>query len=214
MVYRTKKNTNIYICCSPNKPLRKSMRRNIPAIFAISALVILILCSGCAMPGSETPVNAGLSQITTPEISSYISFEEAKQKFEDYNTNGSSSEKLPVFYLFSRDVDGSGNALTWLFGVREGTETKLLMYDRTGWKTIPWSATFPSEEIMLNQVVSPNTLFSQNSQAIRSTSSPSVPERRDLVLKQGRYTLTINSNNTSRTLTFDATSGALITDNV
>ena len=190
------------------------MRRNILTILAILLFGILILCSACALPGSQKPVNVGLSQITTPEISPYISFDEAKQKFGDYTTDGSSREKLPVFYIFSRDVDGSGNAIAWLFGVREGTETKLLMYDRTGWKTIPWSATFPSEEIMLNQVISPDTLFSQNKEVIRSSSSPSVPERRDLVLKQGKYTLTINSNNTSRTFTFDATSGALITNNV
>ena len=187
------------------------MRRNIPQIFAILLLSILVLCTGCVMPGSEKPVvNVGLSQVTTPEISPYISFEEAKQKFEDYN----GAEKLPVYYIFSRDVDISGNATTWLFGVRQGTGTKLLMYDRTGWKTIPWNATLPSEEIMLNQGVSPGTLFSQNKQVILSTSSPSIPERRDLVLKQGMYTLTINSGSASRTLMFNSTTGVLITSNV
>ena len=187
------------------------MRRNIPQIFAILLLTILVLCSGCVFPGSEKPVvNGGLSQITTPEISPYISFEEAKQKFEDYN----GAEKLPVYYIFSRDVDGSGNAESWLFGVRQSTGTELLMYDRTGWKTIPWNASLPSEEIMLNQGVSPGTLFSQNKQVILSTSSPSIPERRDLVLKQGMYTLTINSGSASRTLMFNATTGVLITSNV
>jgi len=187
------------------------MRRNIPQIFAILLLSILVLCSGCVFPGSEKPVvNGGLSQITTPEISPYISFEEAKQKFEDYN----GAEKLPVYYIFSRDVDGSGNAESWLFGVRQSTGTELLMYDRTGWKTIPWNASLPSEEIMLNQGVSPGTLFSQNKQVILSTSSPSIPERRDLVLKQGMYTLTINSGSASRTLMFNATTGVLITSNV
>ena len=187
------------------------MRRNIPQIFAILLLTILVLCSACVLPGNEKPVvNVGLSQVTTPEISPYISFEEAKQKFEDYN----GAEKLPVYYIFSRDVDGSGNAESWLFGVRQSTGTELLMYDRTGWKTIPWNASLPSEEIMLNQVVSPGTLFSQNKQVILSSSLQSIPDRRDLVLKQGIYTLTINSGSASRTLMFNATTGVLITSNV
>ena len=184
------------------------MRRNIPQIFAILLLTILVLCSGCVLPGSEKPVvNVGLSQVTTPEISPYISFEEAKQKFEDYN----GAEKLPVYYIFSRDVDSSGNATIWLFGVRQSTGTELLMYDRAGWKIIPWNAILPSEEIILNQVVSPNTLFIKNKDVIFGASSHSIQERRDLELKQGVYTLTITTENTSRILTFNATSGVLIT---
>lgn len=163
------------------------------------------------MPGSEKPVvNVGLSQITTPEISPYISFDEARQKFENYY----SAEKLPVYYIFSRDVDSSGNALSWLFGVHRNTGTELLMYDRTGWKTIPWNATLPSEEVMLDKVISPGTLFSQNKGVIFGASSTPVTERRDLVLKQGMYTLTISSGNASRTLSFNATTGVLITSNV
>jgi len=187
------------------------MRKIIHAIFVISALVVLVLCSACVLPGSEKPVvNQGFSQVSTQEISNYISFAEARQKFEDYSSINGSTEKLPVYYIFSRDVDSSGNATTWLFGVRKSTGTELLMYDRAGWKIIPWNATLPSEEIILNQIVSPNTLFIQNKEAVFSASSPSIPERRDMVLKQGIYTLTINSGTNSRILTFNATTGALI----
>jgi hypothetical protein len=37
-----------------------------------------------------------------------------------------------------------------------------------------------------------------------------IPERRDLELNQDIYTLTITSGNTSRILTFNATTGELI----
>jgi len=188
------------------------MRKNIRAIFVISALVAMILCSACVLPQSgKPPVNNGFSQITTQETSNYISFEEVKQKFEEYSSINGSAEKLPIYYIFSRDVDSSGNAITWLFGVRQTTGTDVLMYDRAGWKIIPWNAILPSEEIILNQVVSPNTLFIKNKEEIFGASSPSIQERRDLVLKQGVYTLTITSGSTSRILTFNATSGALIT---
>ena len=188
------------------------MRKIIRSIFVISALVALVLCSACVLPqNGKPPVNNGLSQITTQEISNYISFEEVKQKFEDYSSINGSAEKLPIYYIFSRDLDISGNALTWLFGVRQTTGTEVLMYDRAGWKIIPWNATLPSEEIILNQVVSPNTLFIKNKDVIFGASSHSIQERRDLELKQGVYTLTITTENTSRILTFNATSGALIT---
>ena len=187
------------------------MRKIIHAIFVISALVALVLCSACVLPqNGKPPVNNSLSQITTQEISNYISFEEVKLKFEEYISSNSPVDKLPVYYIFSRDVNSSGNAITWLFGVRQSTGTELLMYDRAGWKIIPWNATLPSEEINLDKVVSPSTLFIQNKKVVFSSSSPSVQERRDLVLKEGVYTLTITSGSTSRILTFNATSGALI----
>lgn len=191
------------------------MRRNLPIIFAILLLGILVLCSACVVPESEKPgFNGGLSQITTREISPYISFGEAKQEFEGYTGNISSAEKLPVYYILSRDVDRSGNALNWLFGVHQSTGTELLMYDRTGWKIIPWNATLPSEEILLDQVLSPGTLFIRNKDVIFNASSLSDTGRRDLVLKDGIYTLTINSGSTSRTLMFNASTGELIAGNV
>ena len=187
------------------------MRKFIRAIFVISALVALVLCSACVLPGSEkSGANVGLSQVPTREISAYISFEEAKQEFEAYKSNYKIDEKLPVYYILSKDVDSSGNAISWLFGTREPSGNELLMYDRTGWKIIPWNATIPTEELVLDQIVSPNILFIQNKDAIFSTSSPSIPEQRDLVLKQGIYTLTINSGSASRILKFNAYTGALI----
>ncbi|MDO8872272.1 MAG: hypothetical protein Q7V05_06030 [Methanoregula sp.] len=175
----------------------------------------MVLCSACVVPESEKPgFNGGLSQITTREISPYISFGEAKQEFEGYTGNITSAEKLPVYYILIRDVDDSGNALNWLFGVRQSTGTELLIYDRTGWKINPWNATLPSEEIMLNRVIPLGTLFIQNKDIIFNASSPSIPERRDLVLKQGIYTLTINSGSTSRILMFNATTGVLMSGHV
>jgi len=189
------------------------MRKTMPAILVISTLVVLVLCSACVLFPSGEPKQqqeGGLSQLPMQELSKYISFEEAKQKFEDYNSITYPNEKLPVYYIFSRDIDDTGNAVSWLFGVRQSNGTVLLMYDRTGWKIIPWNATLPSKEILLDQVVLPNTLFIKNKEVLFAASSPSIPEQRDLVLKQGIYTVTINLGSTSRIFTFNATSGVLI----
>jgi hypothetical protein len=143
----------------------------------------------------------------TAELSPYISFEEAKQAFADYG-------KLPVYYLLSHDVDSAGNASSWLFGVYQGNGTVLLIYDRTGWNINPWNATLPKEEIPLEKVVPPVTLFTRNRDAIFPAASPAVPESRDLVLKEGVYTLTIRSGSTSRILMFNAATGGLTSGHV
>ncbi|MFA4877287.1 MAG: hypothetical protein WC586_07725 [Methanoregula sp.] len=190
------------------------MQRNLLIISAIIVSGIFILCSVWLLSGETKPViNAGLSQIPPREISPFISFEEVKQKFRDYHGINRSAEKIPVYYLLSRDVDGSGDAGSWLFGVRQNNGTQLLVYDRTGWKINPWNATLPSEEIVMDAVVSPGTLFTRNKEIIFNASS-SVADYRDLLLKQGKYTLTIHSGSKTRTLIFNATTGVLITGNV
>ncbi len=191
------------------------MRRNTPAIFAILLMSVFVLSSACTSPANEkNATNSGLIQVTTKEISSYISFGEARQAFESFTTVDESNETVPVYDIYSRDVDNSGNAITWLFGVQRNNEMELLSYTRTGWKIIPLNTTFPSEKIMFDSIVSPGTLFDQNKDKIFSESSSSIPERRDLELKQGVYTLTISSGDSNRKLLFNATTGELIARNV
>jgi hypothetical protein len=191
------------------------MRRNIPTIFVISALIILILCSACvSQPSSDkiTQQNGGLNQVIKPIEPSRISFEEAKAKLIEYRLNSLNElvNTTTVNYLRSRDVDESGNATGWIFGVFNGGIAEFLIYDRTGW-TIIGNATLPSEEINLDNIVSPDFLFRQNKEIISGNPSPVMPERRDIELQRGIYKITITSGSTNRILTFNATTGALIT---
>ena len=89
--------------------------------------------------------------------------------------------------------------------------TEMLAYGRSGWITIPWNAPLDSGRNSVDSIVSPARLFSQNTAVILGNPPPQYPERRDLELKQGIYTLTITSGNTIRILTFNATTGELIT---
>jgi hypothetical protein len=191
------------------------MRRNIPAIFVISSLIVLVLCSACVSQPSQdkTPQqNVGLKQIIVPEESPYISFDVAHQNLWEYRsdpTNESTAIKT-IYTIYGMNVDGSGNATSWIFGVRHSGGTELLAYDRSGWIKIPWNAPLLSEEIDVDRIVSPARLFSENTAVILGNPSSIIPERKDLELKQGIYILTITSGNTSRILTFNATTGKLI----
>ena len=189
------------------------MRRNILIIFSISILSLLILSSACV---SQPPANqttqqdTGLTQIT--EGSQYISFDVAHQNLLTYlpdSTNESAAIKT-VYYIHGTNLDVSGNASSWIFGVGISNETELFAYQPGGWMKIPWNTPLHTEEIDVDKIVSPSRLFSQNHAVILSNPSPAIPERRDLDLIQGIYTLTITSDSTARILTFNATTGELI----
>jgi hypothetical protein len=184
-------------------------------IFAILALFVLSLCSACVTqpsPNQTSQQNTGLSQITQKADNSLISFEEAKAKLVEYRLNDLNEpvNAKTVYYMRSKEADGTGNATGWIFGVYNGNKSEFLVYDRTGWTTIA-NATLPSEEIVLDSVVSPGSLFSQNKAVISGNPSLVIPERRDIELQRGIYKLTITSGSTTRILTFNATTGALIT---
>ena len=111
-----------------------------------------------------------------------------------------------------RDVDDSGNAMSWVFGVNYGMGDRLLIYEKSGWTVFPNSnPTFPSEEILVDRIVSPGNLITSNKAIIAKTLSSTIPDRKDLELQEGIYKLNVYSGNTGKVLTFNATTGVLIT---
>jgi len=210
-------NTNIYICCYLNKPLRKNMHKSIPMIFAILALFVLSLCSACVTQTSpnQTPQqNTGLSQVTVPSESTRIGFDTAQQKFKEYRAvsfNESSINKEKLYYILAKDVDDQGKASSWIFGVNHEAGSRLFIYDSTGWTNINLNnSDLPSEEIVIDRIVTPSNVFAENKAAIIGNAPPSTLELRELELKGGIYTLTITSGSTVRTLKFNAISGAMV----
>ena len=192
------------------------MSKTIPTLLVISTLVVLVLCSACVLsPGDQKQQqDRGLTQVSMPVETPRISFEDAHQQLKDYQTD-SVNESVTVktiYYILARDVDDSGNAKSWVFGVNYGEGARLLIYDKSGWTAFPKSnTTLPSEEIVVDHIVSPGNLFTQNKAVILSTSSSANPERRDLELQEGIYKLTLYSGSKGTIITFNATTGVLIT---
>jgi hypothetical protein len=189
------------------------MRRNIPTIFVISALIMLILCSACVsqpVTNQTSQQDGGITLTTLKTESPSISFEKAYQNLMNYRydpTNDSSAINT-IYAIYGLNIDKSGNATSWVFGVRHSGETELLAYDQGGWTRIPWNAPPLSSEIDVDNIVSPNGLFSLNSAVILSNPSPI--ERQDLELSRGTYKVTITSGAQERVLLFNATTGKLI----
>jgi hypothetical protein len=189
------------------------MRRNIPIIFSIMALVALIMICACLAqsPADQSSTKGGLTQITPASEGSRISFDTAKQNFLEYlseSTNDTESRKN-INYMLSRDMDDQGNARTWIFGISGDKGPVYLINDITGWTSIE-NVTLPSEKISLDTIVTPENLLNQNRAAIVNNPSTGVTERWDLELQRGVYTLTIISGGSTRSLIFNATTGALI----
>ena len=189
------------------------MRRNIPTIFSIITLVALILICACLAqsPADQSSPQGGLTQITPASEGSRLSFETAKQNFLEYlseSTNDTENRKN-VNYLLARDIDDQGNARTWIFGVSGEKGPVYLVNDITGWTSIE-NVTLPSDKISLDSIVTPENLLRQNRAAIINNPSPGVTERWDLELQRGVYTLTVTSGSSTRSLIFNATTGALI----
>jgi hypothetical protein len=191
------------------------MRKIIPIIFVISALVAVVLCSACVLPfGDQKPQQGGLTQVIVPVETSRISFEEAYQNLKEYRQypSGGLADSKKIYYIHANEVDESGNALSWIFGVRNISTTSLYIYDGKSWTVIPWIIeTIPSEEITVDRIITPGNIFSQNKAVIISNRSSSSPEKQDLELQNGVYKLTKIGDNTGKTLTFNATTGVLIT---
>ena len=191
------------------------MHKNISAIFVISTLVFLVLCSACVSPfGDQKKQEGGLTQVTVTAASSRISFEEAYQNLKDYRMDSSivSAENKRIYYILGRDVDDSGNAMSWVFGVNNGMGDRLLIYEKSGWTVFPNSkSTLPSEEILIDRIVSPGNLITTNKAIIAKTLASTIPDRKDIELQEGIYKLNVYSGNAGKVLTFNATTGVLIT---
>lgn len=190
------------------------MRRNIPTIFSIMALVALILICACVAQSpadKSSQQNGGLTQITPGSEGSRISFETVKLNLLDYlseSTNDVENRKN-VNYMLCRNIDEQGAATSWIFGVTGDRGPVYLVNDVTGWTSIE-NVTLPSEKISLDTIVTPENLLKQNRAALINNTSPGVTERWDLELQRGVYTLTITSGSSTRSLIFNATTGALI----
>jgi hypothetical protein len=191
------------------------MRKIIRAIFVISALVALVLCSACVLPsfGEQKKQEGGLTQVTVRADTSRISFEEAYQNLKDYrlDSTSGSAENKKIYYILARDVDDSGNAVSWVFGVNSGTNQSLLIYDKSGWTVFPYSnPMLTSQEILIENIVSPGNVITSNKAIVARTLSSIIPDRKDLELQEGIYKLNIYSGNSGKVIMFNATSGALI----
>jgi hypothetical protein len=201
------------------------MHRYRPLMITIALLFAICLFSACVSPlgpVNQTPqmptpnaspkIDVGITSINiTPDLSP-ISFDEAKGKLkssESLSLNQFQKETR-ILFIQGGNLDESGNAERWVFGINKGDTNELRVYDHSGWTIIAWNNSISADEIDLDHVVSPAAIFDQNKDQILESSPSTITAQRDIELRNGTYTLTITSGSTSEILMFNATTGAAI----
>jgi hypothetical protein len=174
--------------------------------FLFPALVLVCLAlffSGCATaPENPVPAGEGLSVAPTPINVQYRSLNDSINALEEsLSLQSKSAVPYQIYYIEGDNVISNGNAEQWILGVAQEGERYFFVNNQNGGSVTPWRAWLPSQEIVLNQVISPAGLI-QGSGILQSGRISS------LILADGVYTVTFtNADGTSSTVRFDAKTG-------
>ena len=207
------------------------MKSYLIGIVLIALLLSVCFTCGCTFPANENqsddqnPITdrATLSPVTTPEIQEEaprISLHEAVSHLGEYldpdpirnpdkmvsHTGGD----ITIHYIQGKDIDKSGNARIWSFGITTNSGTEFRAYDGSVWTIIVLSEPFPISEISVDKIISPQEVFEKNQDMIFGT-SPSDISVREIEIQDGVYTLTINKS--PWILRFDAGTGVTLDQN-
>lgn len=192
------------------------MRCTSLCFMAAGLVVAVCFCAACVsdQPAeNQTPVqttsatNVGIVQVASTIQQESFTLEDAASAVANQNQVNGSSQHLPIFYIRGESVDASGQAERWIFGIRQGTDTALLVYDRTGVARIPWQADrLPDQEINIAGILSPADIMT-----IAHSGNQTPAGNPELEISRGEYTVTEPLGSHPREYIINATTGALIT---
>jgi hypothetical protein len=163
-------------------------------------------------PNASPSVDVGIAPINMTTDQNTVSFYQAKNNLKNSEplSLNQFQKVTRVLFIQGGNLDESGNAERWVFGINKGDINELRVYDHSGWTILPWNYTISADELNLDQVIPPATLFDENKDQILGSSSSTVPVQRDLELRNGTYTITITSDGTPEIFMYNATTGAAI----
>jgi len=206
---------------------------------ASTICILLLMGTFCSIAGCSGPsagsqpdvppasVNIGFStENQTPGAAEYTSdmdtdslytisypYDPMPETFDELQsvntTRDKQSQDIHILYVSGNRLDATGKAARWTYAVRHLNRTFLVTFDNTGMKITDWNTSLPTDEISFDQVISPSDLFLRNRDAIFASADAEITEKRDIMLGNGMYSLTITSPVKPRTLVFDAMTGVL-----
>jgi len=191
------------------------LMRCIKSGIAACLVVALCLCAGCIFDSSlnqttvnKTQVNVGIAPVNGAGPYVIYSFEDAAAAVQrEYESQFNTSHKdLRFYYVRGENVDASGLAERWTFGIREGENASMLVYDPSGMVRIPWTGDgLPSGEIATGHILSPAKIIALSYSGNLTADGPFVLE-----ISEGEYTLSAPPGSVPREFIFNATTGELI----
>jgi hypothetical protein len=197
------------------------MHRSSITILIIAAVIIVLVgiayFTGAIPFGNrtgdlqtDTDADAGLQTVSGTTQSSLTTFEEALDQLRQRLQATPSSSNFTLHYIRGTDLDVSGRAAHWVFGVRYGNQSVLMYYDAPGWRSVSWEGAAPEKEIVVGSFVSPNSIIMRNRRVLSASDPKQEGRIRRIDLMNGKYTVIIERQGTQQTFVFDAGSGGLI----
>jgi hypothetical protein len=191
-------------------------------ILLIAIILILGFCIGAALflptlqpqpkpPVNVTPKSLGITEIHQSALIQPIDMQFAKNEVNTYQPYPAVNRtNQTLHYIRATNLNGAGDATSWVFGIHENNMTTLYTYDRNGVARIPWDAGLPDQQINLSTVLTPGELITLARIQMPVTDSSQAQTGVILELMDGDYTITYPPGNLPQTITFNATTGALI----
>ena len=159
---------------------------------------------------TNTNADAGLQTVPDTTQSSLTTLKAALDQLSQRLQATPSSSNFTLHYIRGTDLDFSGRAAHWVFGVRYDNRSVLMYFDAPGWRSVSWEGAVPEKEIVADSFVSPSKVINRNAGILYASD----PQKEGLIkrmdLMNGKYTITMERQGRQQTFVFDAASGELI----
>lgn len=140
-----------------------------------------------------------------------ISFNQAMNKLEMFDSEGMiDASNMTIYQIIATGADINGRADSWMLGVKNDNGAVLYSYERDGWIETGWPGPLTGEEIVIDEIISPEELFGTNNGVIAENYRGAGVTRSDIFLKNGVYTIALNGKDRITELRFKADTGELI----
>ncbi|MFA5221429.1 MAG: hypothetical protein WC391_03985 [Methanoregula sp.] len=192
---------------------------------SILFLAIILVCAFCigaafvlpalqpksSAPAHITPGNVGITAIQPLALIQPIEMQFALNEIKRYQPDPAMNRmNETIHYIGAKNLNDAGAATSWIFGVRNNNVTTIYIYDRNGVAIIPWDAGLPLQDIDFSTVLTPGELITSDRLQIPSINSSLVQTGVVLELMDGNYIITRPQGSSPQILTFNATTGALV----
>jgi len=161
----------------------------------------------------QTDGDADIGLLPVPQVtsqSSLTTLKEALDQLQQHLKGTPSSSNFTLHYIRGTDLDVSGQAAHWVFGVKYDNQSVLMYFDAPGWRSVSWEEAVPEKEIVEGSFVSPTKVIMRNAGILYASDPMQEGLIKRMDLMNGKYTVTMERQGTRQTFVFDAGSGVLI----
>ena len=184
---------------------------------AAGLVILLCFCAACTSGPSgqtvvnTTPVPGGITALEGNYSSLHMTYtlDDAESAvLQVYQTQtGVNAQNESIFYIRGDQVDSSGKAERWIFGISQGNISSMMVYDSKGVSTLAMPPGLPAPENIPSPILSPEDIMK-----IASSSSGAGLlnlNGSSLELMNGQYTVT-GSGSGQKGIVINAPTGELI----